>query len=189
VQELPLSAQRNAFTADPARPVADPHPTAGAHDYRALADRADVLTFDTAPLAEALTVAGDVTAEVHASCDCRDFDLWVRLQDVHPDGAAYNITGPGNDVIRASYREPAAGPQPLEPGRVYRLRWVQAPAGIRFGKGHRIRVQVSASFDPHLSRNLQTGESEVVSARSRSAEITIHHGAAHASRLLLPVTD
>ncbi len=57
----------------------------------------------------------------------------------------------------------------------------------RFGRGHRIRVQISATFDPHLSRNLQTGKSEVDSAESRSAEIRIHHGAGHASRLLLPV--
>ena len=62
--------------------------------------------------------------------------------------------------------------------------------GIRFGKGHRIRVQVSASFDPHLSRNLQTGESEVVSAVSRKAVITLRHGAGHPSRILLPrLTD
>ncbi|MBM4218843.1 MAG: CocE/NonD family hydrolase [Gammaproteobacteria bacterium] len=189
VQEVPLETARNVFTADPERPVADPHPTPGAHDYRALADRDDVLTFDSEPLAEALTVAGDIAVEIHASCDCRDFDLWVRLQDVRPDGAAFNVTSPGNDVIRASYREPDEGPQPLEPGRVYALRWVQAPAGIRFGKGHRIRVQVSASFDPHLSRNLQTGRSEVDSAESRVAAITLHHDRQHPSRVLLPVSE
>jgi len=189
VRELPLAGARSTFTADPKQPVSDPDASPGAHDYRALADRKDVLVFDSEPLAEALTVAGDVTAEIYASCDCRDFDLWVRLLDVHPDGAAYNVTSPGNDVIRASYREPARGPQPLEPGRVYALRWMQAPAGIQFGVGHRIRVQVSASFDPHLSRNLQTGESEVVSAASRAAEVTIHHDAGRASRVLLPVTD
>jgi predicted acyl esterase len=60
---------------------------------------------------------------------------------------------------------------------------------VRLGKGHRIRAQVSASFDPHLSRNLQTGESEIVSAESRPATITIHQGADRASRLLLPVQD
>lgn len=187
--EIPLGGARGAMTADPKRPVVDPHAAPGAHDYRALTARDDVLTFESEPLAQALTVAGEVTAEIHASCDCRDFDLWVRLQDVHPGGAAYNVTSPGNDVIRASYREPGKGVQPLVPGQVYALRWVQAPAGIRFDVGHRIRVQVSATFDPHLSRNLQTGESEVTSAESRPARITIHHGAAHASRVSLPVTN
>jgi len=178
---------RSVFTADPKRPVADPHDEPGAHDYRAMVSREDVLTFDSVPLEGDLSVEGDVTAEIHASCNCRDFDLWVRLQDVHPDGSAYNLMGAGNDVVRASYREPAAGRQPLDSGQVYELRLPTLMTATRFGKGHRIRVQISASFDPHLSRNLQTGESEVVSAESRAAEITIHHDEGHASRLLLPL--
>jgi uncharacterized protein len=177
---------RSAFTADPQQPVTDPHGTPGAHDYRALASRDDVLTFETDPLTEEWTVAGNVEAFLYASCDCRDFDLWVRLQDVHPDGRAINVTSPGNDVIRASYRDPAAGRQPVEPGTVYELRLAQALTGIRLGKGHRIRVQVSASFDPHLSRNLQTGESEVASAVSRKAVITVRHTARYPSRVVLP---
>jgi putative CocE/NonD family hydrolase len=189
LQRGPTAGQASwkAFTADPMRPVANPHGQPGAYDYRVLVSREDVLTFDSGPLPGELSVEGDVTAEIYASCDCRDFDLWVRLQDVHPDGRAYNLMGPGNDVIRASYREPAAGRQPLEPGRVYELRLPNLMTANRFGKGHRIRVQISASFDPHLSRNLQTGESEVDSAESRAAEIRIHHGAGHESRVLLPV--
>ncbi len=178
-----------AFRADPERPVANPFVEPGAHDYRALAARDDVLTFDSEPLAEDLWVTGDATAEIHASCDCRDFDLWVRLQDAHPDGRAFNLMSPGNDVVRASYRDPAAGRQPLEAGRVYALRVPTLMTANRFARGHRIRVQVSASFDPHLSRNLQTGESEVSSAASRTAAITIHHDASRPSRLLLPIAD
>jgi putative CocE/NonD family hydrolase len=174
------------FRADPRQPVADPHDAPGAHDYRALAERDDVLTFETAPLDDGWTIAGSLEARVFASCDCRDFDLWVRIQDVHPDGQAINVTTPGNDVIRASYRDPGAGRQPVEPGRIYELYLQQALSAIRFGKGHRIRVQLSASLDPHLSRNLQTGASEVDSAESHAAVITIHHGPAHPSRLLLP---
>jgi predicted acyl esterase len=115
--------------------------------------------------------------------------LWVRLQDVHPDGRAINLMSPGNDALRASYRDRAIGRQPIEPGRIYELRIPAMMTGIRFATGHRIRAQVSASFDPHLSRNLQTGESEVDSAESRPATITIHHSIEHASRLLLPVLD
>lgn len=183
------AGSRSVFMADPAHPVMDPHGTPGPRDYRALASRADLLTFDTEPLTGDLTIAGDITALIHASCDCRDFDLWVRLQDVHPDGRAFNLMSPGNDALRASYRDPASGRQPIDPGRVYELRFPALMTGIRFAKGHRIRAQVSASFDPHLSRNLQTGESEIVSSESRPATITIHHGADRASRLLLPVLD
>ena len=178
---------RSNFAADSLDPVTDTYGTPGAHDYGALESRKDLLTFDTEPLAEDLWVAGDITAVIHASCECRDFDLWIRLQDVHADGRAFNLMGPGNDVLRASYRDPAAGRQPLEPGHTYELRLPALMTSIRFAKGHRIRAQISASFAPHLSRNLQTGESEVVSAASRPATITIHHGAEHASRLLLPI--
>jgi putative CocE/NonD family hydrolase len=176
----------SSFRANPGRPVADPYTAPGAHDYSRLAGRKDVLSFDSEPLAEDWVVAGEVTAIIHASCDCADFDLWVRLQDVHPDGRAFNVTSPGNDAIRASYREPGRGPQAVVPGAVYELRMPRAPTAIRFGRGHRVRVQVSASFDPHLSRNLQTGASEIESAESRPAVITIHHDVDRPSRLLLP---
>ena len=146
-----------------------------------------MLIFETEPLPEDLWVAGDIAAEIHASCACRDFDLWVRVLDVHPDGRAFNLMSPGNDVIRASYRDPAVGRQPIEPGRIYELRLPHLMIGNRFARGHRIRVQISATFDPHLSRNLQSGDSEVVSAKSSIAEITIHHDAGHASGLSMPL--
>jgi putative CocE/NonD family hydrolase len=183
------NASQSAFTADPGHPVIDPHDTPGPRNYSALASREDLLTFDTEPLPADVTIAGNITGIIFASCDCRDFDLWVRLQDVHPDGRAFNLMSAGNDVLRASYRDPVKGRQPVEPGRVYELRYPALMTGIRFAKGHRIRAQVSASFDPHLSRNLQTGESEIVSAEARAATITIHHGADYESRLLLPVVD
>ena len=178
---------QSIFTADPLEPVRDPHDSPGAHDYRALESRKDLLTFDSDPLSEDLWIAGDIAAVIHASCDCRDFDLWVRLQDVHPDGRAFNVMSPGNDVLRASYRDAEAGRETLEPGRIYELRLPKLMTSMRFAKGHRIRAQISASFAPHLSRNLQTGESEVVSSAARTAAITIHHGADHASKLQLPI--
>ena len=177
----------STFTANPLEPVVDSYDTPGAHDYQGLEIRKDLLTFETEPLSEDLWVTGNITAVILASCDCRDFDLWVRLQDVHPDGRAFNLMSPGNDVLRASYREPGAGPKPLEPGRTYELRLPALMTSARFAKGHRVRVQISGSFAPHLSRNLQTGESETISAASRTAAITIHHESGQASRLELPV--
>jgi predicted acyl esterase len=126
---------------------------------------------------------------MHVSCDCRDFDLWVRLLDVYPDGRAINLMSPGNDVLRASYRLGDRTREALQPGKQYELRLPMLLTASLFAKGHRIRAQVSASFAPHLSRNLQTGDSETASAKSRPARITIHHGLDAASMLLLPVLD
>jgi hypothetical protein len=183
-------AATSELVADPRNPVFDPYVEFGPHDYRALAERDDVLTFDTEPLAEDWLVAGAVAAVIQASCDCRDFDLWVRLQDVYPDGRAINLMSPGNDVLRASYRLGDTRRELLQPGQVYELRLPMLLTGNWFAKGHRIRVQISASFAPHLSRNLQTGESEASSDVARPARIAIHHGGGGASsRLSLPLLD
>jgi putative CocE/NonD family hydrolase len=183
----PNDAASSKFVSDPDLPVVNPHPLLGPHDYQHLAERKDILTFDTEPLKASLTVAGDIAAIVYASCDCRDFDLWVRLQDVRPDGRALSLMSPGNDVQRASYRDPAAGRQLLQPGEVYEVKLSKLSTAVRFAKGHRLRVQISASFAPNFSTNLQTGLSEIDSAASRPATISIHHDPKYQSRLILPV--
>ena len=180
-------ASVSEFTADPEEPVRDPYENFGPHDYQELAARDDVLTFDSPVLREDMTVAGNVVAEIYATCDCRDFDLWVRIQDVYPDGRAINMRSPGAEVLRASYRDIANGRQLVEPGRAFALRLDQLMFANTFRKGHRIRVQISASFAPHLSRNLQSRESEVFSAEAWPARITIHQGGTLASTITLPV--
>ena len=88
----------------------------GAHDYRELANRPDVLTFDSAPLERDTEVTGPIHAQIYFSCDCRDTDLWVRLLDVAPDGTAFNLMSPGLDVLRASYRDPEERPAIAQAG-------------------------------------------------------------------------
>ena len=46
-----------------------------------------------------------------------------------------------------------------------------------------------ASFAPNMSRNLHTGELETESPETAVARITVHSGAAHASRLVLPIVE
>lgn len=177
----------STFTSDPTHPVADVSKSYGAHDYRALAGRKDVLTFDTEPLNADLEVTGPIRAEMYVSADVPDFDLWVRLMDVGLDGTAFNLMSPGLDVLRASYRDETMEPKLLEPGKIYKLELNRMVTSNVFLKGHRIRVQISGAFYPHFSRNLQTGKSEIFSAESRVGRITVHHDAIHLSRIVLPV--
>src|SRR5207248_3750339 len=114
-------AAPSSFDSDPADPVINPFSSAGAHDYRALAERKDVLTFDSAPMMDDIEVTGSIRARIFVSCNCRDTDLWVRTLDVAPDGAAFNLMSPGVDAIRASYRDLEKGRQLLAPDRVYAL--------------------------------------------------------------------
>jgi uncharacterized protein len=191
-----VAEEYSALLSDPAHPVSDPYTEYGAHDYHAFANRDDVLVFDTEPLMANTEVTGAIRAEIYVSADVPDLDLWVRLLDVGQDGKAYNLMSPGLDVLRASYRDyrfpetQGKGefrPELLTPGKTYRLDFDRLLTSNVFLAGHRIRVQISGAFFPHFSRNLQTGESEVTAARTQAGHIRIHHDAAHASRILLPV--
>jgi putative CocE/NonD family hydrolase len=179
-----------AFESDPADPVVNAYAwSAGAHDYRALTERPDVLTFDSDPLPQDVEVTGSISVRVFISCDCRDTDLWVRVLDVAPDGSAWNVMSPGVEVIRASYRNLERGRQLLVPGEVYELSLAHLVTSNLFRRGHRVRVQISASFFPNFSRNLHTGALETVSARMQRATIRVHHDRQHPSQVLVPVAD
>ena len=179
--------QFTTFGSDPANPVRNRYPTSGAHDYRELARRSDVLTFDSEPLPVDTEITGPIVARIYFSCDCRDTDLWVRLLDVGPDGRAYNLMSPGLDVQRASYRNLKRGRELLVPGSIYELDLNHLITGNTFLKGHRIRVQISTTFFPNFSRNLQTGELENTSAKMQKADVRIYHDAQHPSQIILPV--
>jgi putative CocE/NonD family hydrolase len=178
----------STFVSDPRKPVTDPFfRGSGAHDYREIPSRSDLLTFETEPLAENLRVIGNITAEIYLSTDARDADLWVRLFDVAPDGTAWNLMSPGLEAQRASYRDGGPERKLLEPGQVYRLTLGNILTGNLFRRGHRLRAVVSATFLPHLGPNLHTGDLETASAQTRTARITIHHDREHPSRIVLPV--
>jgi hypothetical protein len=179
----------SVFRSDPDDPVVNPYAGAGAHDYQTLAERDDVLTFDSQPLATDLEVAGPIRARMFISCDCRDTDLWVRVLDVTPAGRAYNVMSPGLDAVRASYRDLSRGRQLLEPGTIYEVRLDHLVTANVFRKGHRIRVQVSSTFFPNFSRNLHTGERETVASRRQRATIRLHHDQEHPSQISVHVAD
>ena len=189
LQTMPFENQYSfsEFVSDPALPVVNPYDSSGAHDYRKLSDRADVLTFDSAVLQEDTEVTGPIKARIFVSCDCRDFDLWARLLDVFPDGTAMNLMSPGLDVQRASYRDLSRGRQLLSPGQIYELKLENLITSNMFPQGHRVRLQISASFTPNFSRNLQSGKSEVSSVEMNKAHVRIFHDTTHPSQVLLPV--
>jgi putative CocE/NonD family hydrolase len=184
----PKAISFSSFVSDPMHPVTDQYAEdSGAHDYRDLAARPDLLTFDTRPLPTDTELTGAIDSHIYLSCDCRDVDLWVRLYDVAPDGAVWNELSPGIDVQRASFRDMAQGRQLLHPGDIYEIR-VKGPVTSNvFKKGHRIRIQVSGAFFPYFSRNLQNGELETVAANADKATIRIYHDPSHASHVVLPV--
>ena len=181
------AASFSEYVSDPQHPLSDPYESYGAHDYRVLAGRPDVLLFDTPPLERDTEVTGPIRAEIYVSVDVPDADLWVRLLDVAPDGTALNLMSPGLDVQRLSYRNRTANQELLYPGQIYKIVIDTLRTGNVFQKGHRIRVQVSSAFFPHFSRNLQTGKLEMTTSESRIAHVRVYHDRAHPSQVVLPV--
>jgi putative CocE/NonD family hydrolase len=187
VEKLPFEGT-SGFVSDPSSPVKDEFGTNfGGYDLKGLSSRPDVLTFETQPFSADRTVIGNVGAELYASSDSPDFDLYCKLLDVAPDGTAFNVESAGHEVIRVSYRDRTPDRKLLQPGQVVKLTFDSMLTGNTFKKGHKLRVCVMGSWFPVYSRNLQTGALETVSKDMRKADIQVHFGPQYPSRLVLPI--
>lgn len=155
-----------------------------------LADRDDVLVFETPPLEEALEVTGPVTVRLWAASSAVDTDFTAKLVDVYPPSAdwpagfALNLA---DGVIRARYRHSLERPELLEPGRIYEFEIDLASTSNLFARGHRIRLDVSSSNFPRIAVNSNTGERVNFDTHIIPARNCIYHDSGHPSQLLLPV--
>jgi len=163
-----------------------------------------VLTFTSAPLDADIEVTGPIVLKLYASSDQIDTQFIVKLVEQHPQDAAARTKGeqPAStnvskgwlkashrekDVARTSEMRPFythANPQPLTPGEVYQFDIEVLPISYVFRKGHRIRLEIVNGDSPltdavfsHPYHPTQIGSD------------TVHHDAAHASCILLPVVD
>ena len=163
------------YVSDPAKPVPyRPRPVTPTYpgqewqvwmveDQRFTQHRPDVLTYETEPLEEDVTVAGSLDrANLFASTSGTDSDWIVRLIDVYPEKlcerpdawAAYQLLISG-EPVRARFRKSFEKPEPVMPGEVKEytidLHW----SHHCFRKGHKIMVQVQSTWFPLIDRNPQ----------------------------------
>ena len=157
---------------------------AGAFDQRQISSRGDVLVYDSEPLESPMEVSGFVDAVLKVSSSARDTDFAVKLVDVAPDGTAWIV---GDTMQRARYRDSYTTPTLMQPGQVYTIKPTPITTSIQFGKGHRIRVEVTSSNFPKFARNLNTGGPNETETTPVVAENAIHHDAGNASYIELPV--
>jgi putative CocE/NonD family hydrolase len=191
--ERPSSASQSTFVYDPANPVITTggnhslvHPgiSVGPFDQRSVEARSDVLVY-TGPVLDApLQVIGPVSATIFLSSSAPDTDVVARLVDVHPDGRAINLC---EGVLRARYRSSVSEPSLMTPGQVHEITVDLGPTANVFLPGHRVRLDITSSNFPRIDRNMNTGGPIGFETEWRVARNTVHHGAAHASRLSLPV--
>lgn len=210
-ESMPAQADALAYDFNPADPVPTiggalasgaPLMFAGAYDQRetttlfgarhpgrALAERDDILVFETEPLGADVELTGSIIANLFVSSSAVDTDFTIKLVDVHPpsedyvQGYAMNLA---HGILRTRFRASFEQPEPMEPGTIYAISIPTFPTSNRFLAGHRIRIEVSSSNFPHFDVNPNV-DWRVSGAAPQVARNTIHLGSDHPSHIVLPI--
>ena len=103
------------------------------------------ICFDTPPLAERVEIVGAAVAELDLAVDRPSAFVAVRLNDVKPDGSVARAT---YGVLNLTHRGGHEDPEPMAPGRRYRVRVQLNDTAYAFNPGHRIRLSVSTTYWP-----------------------------------------
>ena len=165
-------------------------------DQRFVDDRADVLSWETAPLDADVTIAGDVVAHLFASTTGSDADWIVKLIDVYPESnpSNWNLAGfqlmVSNEVFRGRYREGFEKPKPIEPDKILEYTWSLHTQNYTFKKGHRLMVQVQSTWFPIIDRNPQTFVPNIFQAAEsdfKAATHRVYRTPQYPSRVDVPV--
>ena len=171
----PAARAADTYVSDPARPVTyRPRPNISPwadgstwrywleDDQRFAEARPDVLTYETEPLTQPLTLKGTPLAHLVASTSGTDSDWVVKLIDVYPahypqkpemGGYEFAIA---MDVMRGRYRTDPAHPQALTPNQPLTYEFTLPTVDYVVQPGHRLMVQVQSSWFPLYDRNPQT---------------------------------
>lgn len=134
--------------------------------------RHDILSFETEPLSEDVSVVGPVEVELWVSTDAPDTDFTAKLVDVYPPskdyprGYALNIT---DGIFRVRYRNGFDSPEHVTSLEPFRITITPFATANMFKKGNRIRLDISSSNFPKFDVNPNTGEPEGTSRRKNIA--------------------
>ena len=142
-------------------------------DQRFAARRPDVLVYQTEILAEDLTLAGPVTAELWVSTSGTASDWIVKLIDVYPDDLkldfpwfrpALESGDKGlegyhkmirSEVMRGRFRNSYENPEPFEPNTPTKVSLKLQDICHTFKRGHRLQIQIQSTWFPLVDRNPQ----------------------------------
>jgi len=184
----------DAYVSDPAHPVPYRHrpipatyfpggsgwPTWLVQDQRFVKDRPDVLSYESEPLTEDVTIAGEVVAHLFAATTGTDADWIVKLIDVYPErypedwslaGYALMVS---NEVFRGRYRTGFERPVAIPRDSVLEYTWSLHTQNYTFKRGHRIMVQVQSTWFPLIDRNPQTFVPNIFEARETDFRAQTH---------------
>ena len=198
-----------------ARPISPTYPggdwrTWEVADQRFVDHRPDVLTYESAPLEQDLTVTGPVSATVFASTSGTDSDFVVKLIDVFPQDAQKNDWDPNEGPEPGQYAKSLDGYEWPIAMEVRRGRYLASfehaqaltpnlptkwPVPLRdrdhvFLKGHRIMVQIQSTWFPIIDRNPQKFVPSIYAAKADDfvkATQRVYASPEYPSHITLPV--
>jgi putative CocE/NonD family hydrolase len=178
-------------------------------DQRFASTRSDVLVYQTDPLVEDITVAGNLKPELFVSSSGTDSDFVVKLIDVFPDDYAFpagvkppetsaaSVFQPGGyqmllrgEPFPARFRNSFERPEPLKPNVAAKISFVMPGVVHTFKKGHRIMVQIQSTWFPLVARNPQKfmeNYGQGTNADFQKATERVYRSAGQPSRIVLPV--
>ena len=167
------------------------------YDFKDIEARGDVATYTSPPLAQDLTIAGNIKLVLYASADVKDTDWWAHITDVAPDNSSKRLSV---GVIRARFRKlddtdyQVFGAnftrEDLLSGDIKDV--VRYEISLRaianmFAKGHRIRIAVMNAQENYSFPNSNTGGDEALVVKGIPGRMRIHHSNITASHVILPV--
>ena len=150
-------------------------------DQRFVERRPDVLEWQTPPLENDVTIAGDVIAHLFASTTGSDADWVVKLIDVYPD----SLPGPNVDmrgyelivngeIMRGRYWKGFDHATPIPSNLAVPFDVDLHQQAYTFQKGHRIMVQVQSTWFPLYDRNPQTFVPNIFQAKATDYKAQTH---------------
>ncbi len=135
-------------------------------------DEAHGLCYTTPPLDDDVEILGYPTVRLAFSTTAPSGNVCVRLTDVAPDGDSALVS---RAFLNVTHRDSDTNPEPIEPGRIYRLDLGMKVTSWVFRKGHRIRLAIYGNSWP------------ITWPAPALATHTIYRGSAHRSFVTLPV--
>ncbi|MBO1256052.1 CocE/NonD family hydrolase [Alteromonas sp. 5E99-2] len=197
------SAGQSDYISDPNNPV--PHSANISRgwdrpymveDQRFAARRPDVLVFETAPLENDLTIAGEIDLDLWFSTNKTAADVVVKLVDVFPGVDVNNNkvdqkTGNRHElvrwgVIRGRFRESMSDPKPFEANKPTKVGFELYDVLHTFKRGHKLQIQVQSSLFPFTDINPQNYVENIFDAKEEDfvkAFHTIYHNKQYPSAI------
>ncbi len=145
------------------------------------------LIYQSAPFADAFSVAGRPRFDALMSLSTKDADLRVRLYEVLADGSSILL---GDDLIRARYRNSAKAAELAVPGKRDSFRFDQFPWFARkIEKGSSLRLVLTTINTINYQKNYNNEgiNAEETAANGQSVTVSLFSDLKNQTKLYIPI--